>query len=199
MLKGLNDSVPWFYNSGLYVTFENLKTLAPPGSWPKAYGMLLNALRALLTLSVLSTFALILYKSRKRDWTQAARAHFNFLMAIAFFSLLGHIVYEAYLTFVFILLAYLLASHHYLKIEGRVLTGAIFLLCFWQNIIWVDLFRYLFHLDSILELISIGLFKSAPLLLLLIILWRHHEELFRSYESEAWKLDSSALVHTATA
>jgi hypothetical protein len=32
MLEGLGNSVPWFYNSGLYVTFDNLALLAPADS-----------------------------------------------------------------------------------------------------------------------------------------------------------------------
>jgi Glycosyltransferase family 87 len=187
MLTGVSRSVPWFYNSGLYVTFENLKLFAPPGSWPKTYESVLNALKIVIKLSVFATIVFIVCKGRRREWTGAARNHFNFLMAICFFSLLGHIVYEAYLSFLFIVLAYLVASIRRFAPSARLLVGTIFCLSFWQNVMWMDFLRYFFDLDSVPELIAIGLFKSGPLILLLVLLARHHEDLFESYHAEAWK------------
>jgi hypothetical protein len=186
MLKGSGNAVPWFYNSGLYVTFENMKLLAPPDSWPRLHEAFLNVLKAALKLGVLASMVVIVYRSRKRPWTHAARSHFNFLMAICFFCLQGHIVYEAYLTFLFIVLAYLVANDHCFTTKARRLIGAIFFLSFWQNIIWVDLLRHFVRLDSVAELLTIGLFKSGPLILMLTLLVRHHQTLFASYETEAW-------------
>lgn len=194
MWRGLNDSVPWFYNSGLYVTFENLKLFAPPASWPKTYEPLLNVLKLALKLGVVTLFAVIVYRSRARTWTPAARSHFNFLLAISFFSLFGHIVYEAYLTFLFIVLTYIVASERHFGPRARFLIGTILFLSFWQNIIWADLLRHFFRLDSVPELIAIGLFKSGPLILLLVFLWRHHEELFESYDAEPWTFESRQVM-----
>ena len=189
MTRGMNSSVPWFYNSGLYTTFENLKLFAPPDSWPKMYEGVLNVMKTVLKLGVLATFAFLFYKSRGRQWSAGARNHFNFLMAICFFSLFGHIVYEAYLTFLFIVLAYVVAASRHFSSQARVLVGVMFFLCFWQNIVWMDLLRYFFNLNSVVELITIGLFKSAPLILLLVFLWRHHSELFASYETASWQVE----------
>ena len=57
------------------------------------------------------------------------------------------------------------------------------------NIIWMDLLRYFFNLNSVVELITIGLFKSGPLILLLVFLWRHYSELFASYETASWQIE----------
>jgi hypothetical protein len=151
--------------------------------------VLLDAVKLGLKLSVVATFVFIVYKSRARKWTEAARNHFNFLMAISFFSLFGHIVYEAYLTFLFVVLAYLVAARESFVRQARVLIYAIFFFSFWQNIIWMDLLRYLFDLNTIPELIGIGLFKSSPLILLLVLLWKHYRELFESYEFESWRIE----------
>jgi hypothetical protein len=112
-------------------------------------------------------------------------------MAICFFALLGHIIFEAYLTFVFIVLAYLVASVRWWSREARFLIAAIFFLSFWQNIIWVQALQAVANLDSVPELIAIGVFKSGPLILLLILLARHWRELLDSYGASAWTRPST--------
>jgi glycosyl transferase family 87 len=186
MLQGVNNTVPWFYNSSLYVSLDNLIVLAPGDSWPATHVSWLNAIRTLLKLIVLATMALIVWRARAREWSRDAWAHFSFLMALCFFALLGHIVYEAYLTFVFVVLVYVLASWQSWSREARVLTGLVFCLSFWQNIIWVRLLQSVTRLDSVPELIAIGLFKSGPLILLLVLLWRHSREWLDSYRAPAW-------------
>jgi hypothetical protein len=68
------------------------------------------------------------------------------------------------------------------------LIGAIFLFGMGQNLIFINLLRAAHDFDSLLELFLVGLFKSAPLLLTLVFLWRHYGELFHSYASEQWVL-----------
>lgn len=187
MLRGLGKSVSWPYNSGLYVTFENLKLDNVTAEWPRRYAPVLDALRSALKIVVVALFAAIVYRSRARHWTPRARDHFNLSMAICFFLLFGHIVYEAYLTVLFVVLAYLIASEDRLGAGARRLVAWIVLLCVFQNITWIQLLEPFERFDGALELIAIGLFKSAPLILLLLLLSRHQRELLDSYEAPAWR------------
>jgi hypothetical protein len=68
------------------------------------------------------------------------------------------------------------------------LIGTIFLFGMGQNLIFINILRAAHDFDSLSELVLIGLFKSAPLLLTLVFLWRHYGELFQSYASEQWVL-----------
>ena len=72
-----------------------------------------------LKLAVLAMFIVIVYRSRFRQWTAAARDHFNFLMAICFFTLMADIVYEAYLTFLLVMLVYAVAIERSLSRQAR--------------------------------------------------------------------------------
>ena len=182
MLEGLGRSVPWFYNSGLYVVFENLRSLSAPGSWPRTHEWILDGLQLFLKCLVVFTFGMIILRSRGRPWPPFVRQHFNFLMAISFFVLIGHIVYEAYLAVLLIVLVFFLATFRFFNREAKLMIGAICALSFWQNIIWIDLLRRFLRFESVPELVGIGLFKSAPVILLLVLLLRHHGAIFDIYD-----------------
>jgi hypothetical protein len=48
------------------------------------------------------------------------------------------------------------------------------------------LLRDRFTFDTLWSSLGIALYKSGPLLLTVILLWRHHGELFGSYSNPAW-------------
>lgn len=173
---------PWFFNSSLYTVGENLKLLAQP----PADATTVNIIAIGVKLSVLAFFVHLLWRSREMKWDDQARRHFHFLMAIAFCLLISQTVLEHYLASLFLLLIYIVASHRHFSFGALALIGAIFALAIGQNLILVNFLRYTFNFDSTPELTLIGLYKSAPLLLTLIFLWRYRQALFESYTAFAY-------------
>jgi len=191
MRRGSQTGYAWFYNSSLYVVAENLKLLAEPvGEQSSTLKIFMLGVKAL----VLATFGYLSWMSRARKWPRtwplkwpdAARRHFDFLLAITFCLLISQTVWEHYLAALFPLLAYILAARRQFNAGALALVGAIILLAIGQNLILINFLRAHFSFDSRPELVLIGLFKSAPLLLTLIFLWRHYREMFKSYDASLW-------------
>ena len=112
-------------------------------------------------------------------------------MAVCFCLLITQTVWEHYLSALFLLLAYVLAAQQHFSRPAIILVGAVFLLALGQNIIFIDFLRSHYNFDSAAELLFVGLFKSGPLILAWIFLWRHYEEIFRSYGGEGWANSSA--------
>jgi hypothetical protein len=108
------------------------------------------------------------------------------MLAIAFFLLWSPTLWEHYLTVLFPLLAYIVASREQFSGRARALVSVIFLLSLGQNLILMDWLRGRFAFDSAVTLTGIALLKSGPLWLTLILLWRHYPDVFRSYSVPAW-------------
>lgn len=186
MIESLNHPAVWYYNSGLYTTFENLHWLAPAGSWPAEHVASLRQINTAVRVAVLALFMVVMWRSRAERLEANARNHFNFLMAIAFFCLTAQIIYEVYLSFLLIPLMYVMATKRlFSPMAGRLVT-AIVALCLLQNIVWVDLFRHFVEMTTVPQLIAIGLFKSLPSLLLLWFIAVFGGELAHSH-TDAWK------------
>jgi hypothetical protein len=186
MLKGAPMAFPWFYNSSLYVPFVNLRVLAEPGLISTGFDLTLTLVQLGTKLLVVAGFVYLMFKSRRQQWSPVARRHFNFLMAVSFCLLISQTVWEHYLSVLFLLLTYVVATSEHFSRRALILVGAIFVLSIGQNLIFINFLRYNFSFDSVPALLLIGLFKSGPLLLTLIFLWRHHEELFQSYARQRW-------------
>jgi Glycosyltransferase family 87 len=182
MLAGSQESRPWFYNSSMYVTADNLKLFASGTTNSSVLTLSIVAVKA-LALAV-CVFALI--QSRSFGLPDGARRHFDFLTSIVFSLLVMQIVWEHYLTALFPLLAYIAASRRHFSHTALALAIAIFLGAAWQNLILVNFLRTHFNFNSVPELLFIGVLKSAPLLLTMIFLWRYYQDVFRSYSSSAW-------------
>lgn len=182
MIEKLGGGFPWFYNSSLYVTGENLKLLANPAVNGRAVDWTTLGIKLL----VLAIFGLLYRESRREKWREEARRHFCFMTAIAFSLMISQTVWEHYLAMIFPLLAYVVAARRHFSTFARGLIGAVFLLAIGQNLILVNLLRYRFSIASIPELILIGLFKSGPLLLILVFMWCYRHEVFRSYAAPEW-------------
>jgi len=182
MLQSGKGGYPWFYNSSLYVVVENLKLLAKPAADPKT----VDSIALGVKLAALAFFGYLLWRSRASKWADEARRHFYFMMASVFCLLISQTVWEHYLAILFLLLIYVVAASRHFSFGARALIGAIFALSIGQNLILVNFLRYNFNFDSRPELVLIGLFKSAPLLLTLIFLWSRRSELFESYSAFAY-------------
>ena len=129
---------------------------------------------------------LVFVRSRAQVWVPAARRHFDFLMAVSFCLLLSQTVWEHYLAVLFLPLAYLVAVRHHLSRSAVWLIWAIFFLSIWQNLIIVNVLRDSFRWESFVALLAIGLLKSGPLLLFLILLVRHRAEVYATYALPPW-------------
>lgn len=183
MLQGMKNAYPWLYNSSLYVTAENLKLLAEPPVDARWLGIPV----AMVKLAMVALFGWLYWQSRKQDWPTAARRHFDFLMAVTFCLMISQTVWEHYLEVLFLLLAYLAAVHRQLSFGAQILLAAIFVVSLGQNIVLTNALGARFGFTSIPALVVVGLLKSSPLWLTLILLLRHRQEFFQSYLSPQWQ------------
>jgi hypothetical protein len=186
MLEGSRSSTAWMFNSALSVWVENLRLLTDPlptaPSRPTALTVLITAIRLLVVLLFVRLYLL----ARRIRWTAAARRHCDYLLALLFSLLTAPIVWEHYLALLFVPLAYVVASHRYWSREACWITAFIFVFAMGQNLIFIDWLSAHARFDSLAGLLAVGVFKSAPLWLTFILLWRHGHELFESYSAPAW-------------
>jgi len=183
MVQGLKNSYPWFYNSSLYVTAENLRMLAVPPVDIR----LVAVPMMLLKLAILWLFGWLYWLSRREDWSGPARRHFEFLMAITFCLMLSQTVWEHYLAMLFLPLAYVVSTARQFSFRAKILLAMVFAVSLFQNIVLVNILNSRFSLNSVPELIVIGLLKSSPLWLTLIFFIRYRREYFQSYRMPEWE------------
>jgi hypothetical protein len=172
---------PWFYNSAPAVLVGNRVLLREPGP-EQVY----NALGWLIRLGALATIGWVLLRARAERWIPAARRHFNFMVALVACLLLATVVWEHYLTVLFLLLAFLVARWSVLGTAARGLVAAIFVSSLAQNLVLVNFVRARTTLDTHGELLAAGLVRSAPLLLCALLLVLCSRDLFRAYASAPW-------------
>jgi hypothetical protein len=95
-------------------------------------------------------------------------------------------VWEHYLALLFPLLIYVVAARGHFSPPAIAVVALIFVLSVGQNLILINWVRYGFQIDSLPELVGVALVKSAPLLLTMVLLWRHAGELLQSHAAPAW-------------
>jgi hypothetical protein len=186
MLEGSRRSTTWLYNSALTVWIENLRVLSDPDPTTYSRPPLLSALVFMIKVAVLALFVWLYASARARPWSSRARLHYHYLLAVLFPLLIAPVVWEHYLSLLFLPLAYFVAAHRHFSRSALWTVGLIFFFAIGQNLILVNWLDARFTYDSASELLIVGLFKSAPLLLTLVLLWRHRDELFESYAAPAW-------------
>src|SRR5262249_12420351 len=136
MARGVQRSDPWLFNNSLYVTAENMNLLRNLSDNAIRWGLLLRLLALLTKPLVLAICAYLVVKSRALKLLEAARRHFDLLIAVAFCLLISRTVWDHYLTAIFPLLIYVVALRRYFSREALVLVGAIFPLSIGQNMIF---------------------------------------------------------------
>ncbi len=182
LIEGTRMSRSWVYNSSLYVPLENLRLLSTAGPWNSAFAFSEWALRII----VVAVFAILLRRSRREQWPASARRHFEFLMAICFWLLTSQLLWEHYLSVLFLPLAYFIAMFGVFSRRARILVAAIFVMALGQNLILVQYVSSHLQIESVTGLIAAGVLKAAPLILLLTILLEHDREVFSIYRSSVW-------------
>lgn len=185
LARGATNSFPWLYNSSLYVWLDALGIIFPAGPGGGS-GPVVTAVVTAAKLLVLLFAVLVFVQSRTQAWAPPARRHFDFLMAVSFCLLLSQTVWEHYLAALFLPLAYLVAVRQRLGRPAVALIWAVFALAIWQNLIIVNVLRDSFRWESFAALLAVGLLKSGPLLLFLILLLRHRAAVCATYALPAW-------------
>lgn len=184
-LIGLKQST-WMHNSALTVPLENLRLQWDLQSTSPDRPAWLTASVLAVRLLVLTVFVRLMLAARRQCWLPAARRHFVYLVGIMFSLLFSTIVWDHYLSLLFLPLAWVLASRRHIDHGARWLLASVFVVALGQNLIFVLWLEAHFRFDTPLELLAVGLFKAAPLLLSLILMWRYQDDLFRTYSSADW-------------
>lgn len=192
MTGGVRDTFPWHLNSSLYVLIEHLRLALGTRGETGFMRMLPMALPTALKLVLLATFAYLFLQSRRQRWPEAARRHFHLLLAILFFVLWSRTLWDHYLALLFVPLIYVVATRQYFGRGAMALIAGIFLLSIGQNLVLTEILHSRLRLESPGALIAIALFKTGPLVLTLILLWRHAHGLLRSHTAPAWERDPLA-------
>lgn len=182
LLHGAGATFPWFYNSSLYVTAEHLRGFVDAAALETALAVSTVAIQ----LGVAALCATVLWKARSHRLGAAAARHFRFLLSVIFFLLVSRTVWEHYLAVLFLPLAYIVACRRAFGGPALRLVAAIFAFALGQNLIVVSFLRDQWSFESLPGVLLVCAFKSAPLLLTLLFVWRHHEEWLRSYATRAW-------------
>ncbi|MGH8549529.1 MAG: glycosyltransferase 87 family protein [Methylococcales bacterium] len=184
LLKMLGHSAfiaPWYYNSSLYILVEQ------PKIWLETHDPLTNLLPAFkiliptVKLAFLSGFVWLVLKSRPSLVSGPAKNHFRFNLALLFFLMISQTLWEHYLALLFIPLSFILAAKNRFNDEARAIVWTIIFLSIGQNLIFIHWLQSIFTFQSLPAQIAICVFKTAPLWMTLVFLWRHHRSLFEAY------------------
>ncbi len=186
MARSSKLTYAWYFNSSIYVVVENLRLFAGPNAASGAPRAALLILTYALKASVVLTVLWLAWRSRRAAWTDAARRHADFLLAVVFFLLWSPTVWEHYLSLLFPFLIFVVATRAYFSRQALIVVALIFVLSLGQNLIVVNWFRYGFAVESLPALVGVALVKSAPLLLTLLLLWRHADEWLSSHAATRW-------------
>jgi hypothetical protein len=176
----------WNFNSSIYTLLVSLRQYAGPAASAEVRLALSMASWMLKGVVIVGTFWL-LYRGRREIRPAPARRHFHFVLAIVFFLLWSPTVWEHYLSLLVVPLTYVIAAHAYFSKRALAIVAAILLTSVAQNLILIDWVRAHVAFDSLPALLAAAIVKSAPLLLTMVLLTRHRDELFRSYAAPAWK------------
>ena len=177
MLESLGWEYSWYYNSSIYVWLDILRARMP---------LVIILTYALKTMGVL-TLVWFAWQSRRAGWSPAARRHLCFLLMMVFYLVFSPTVYEHYLSLLFPFLIFIVASASSFTRQALRLVALIFAFSIAQNLILVNWVRYGFEIDSLPELLFVALIKGAPLLLTMVLMWRHRDEVLRSHTGPAWE------------
>jgi hypothetical protein len=179
--RGLDATRLWTYNSSLPALVLNFSLLGGGDASTAAGAPEWIVRLAALTRIATAAFFVVLWRcARRTGMTPAATRNYVTLMAIAFFLLVSETIWEHYLVVLFIPATFVLARRARFS-TGAVLTmAAALVLSAAQNLYVALTIQRLVAIDSIAEIVAVGLYKSGPLLLLLWFLIRYHDQFVAS-------------------
>jgi len=186
MLRSSRLTYAWYYNSSLYIVIDSLRTYAGPAAATGFLRAFFPGLAYAVKIAAVLTILWLTVRSRRERWSAAARRHFDVLMAVMLFLVWSQTVWEHYLSLLFVPLIFVVAARAHFSRQALALIALIFVTSLGQNLIVINWVRFGLSIDSVPELVGITLFKSAPLWLAMVFLWRHSGELFRSHAAPEW-------------
>ena len=185
MRRSSGFAYPWNFNSSIHTVLVSLRQYAGPAAPAEVRQALSIASWMVKGVVIIGTLWL-LHRGRRETWPAPARRHFYFVLAIVFFLLWSPTVWEHYLSLLVVPLTYVIAAHAYFSRRALAIVAAILVTSVAQNLILINWVREHVEFDSLPVLVAAAIVKSAPLLLTMVLLTRHRDELFRSYFAPAW-------------
>ncbi|MEO8367656.1 MAG: glycosyltransferase 87 family protein [Candidatus Solibacter sp.] len=173
----------WTYNSSLSVFADNLYVVVGPSSLWRALGLAVRLLAAALLI-------VAWLRGRRGVVSQGARLHWLFLTAVTAGVALMPIVWEHYLSVLFLPVAYLLALLPGLE---RAQIRLLVLVCGFaatQNVVLILWLSDHLQLHSVPSVLVAAILKSAPLLLSTLLLWHARRQLITLYNDPGARLQS---------
>lgn len=180
VIGNLGFERPWLYNSSLAAFFRNFDLVRPPSA---ILGALVDAGATLSKIAAVGAVAVLLHRARRAELEPHARRNLAASTAILFFPLVSEIVWEHYLMVLIVPALYVLARRSCFSVQAVGLTVAALVLCAGQNIVVPLALDRLFEIDSFAELLIVGLYKSGPAILMLLLVARHGTELIESHRN----------------
>ena len=185
MQRSAGRAYAWYFNSSVYIVLDSMRQYGGPAT-PAPVRLMLSIAIWTLRIAVVAGMLGLVYRSRRERWPAAARRHFAFTLAIVFFLLWSPIVWEHYLSLLFVPLIYVIAAQAHFSRQALAIVAAIFVTSIAQNLILINWVRAHIAIESLPAILAAALVKSAPLLLTIVLLARHWRELFQSYAAPAW-------------
>ena len=185
MLGHAGFIAPWYYNSSLFILIEQPKSwFATRGAGPALLATF-KVLTFIVKIAILSGCAWLAVKSRPYLTNPRTRNHFRFNLSLLFFLMVSQTLWEHYLTVLFIPLSFLLATQDRFEKRAQAIVWSIIVLSIGQNLIFIHALQSIFTFQSLSAQIAVCVFKSAPIWIMIIFLWRYHQALFKAYETPA--------------
>lgn len=177
----------WISNSALILPLEGLRPLAGADTaFGETLDRVLGAVTVTVRLTAIALFLWLAWRAREFRLSVAARRHFHFSLALLLALMFSPVVWQHYLAVLFIPLVYLVAVRCQLPRGAQALLIAVFVSSLGQNIVLAMWVAAHVRVDGSLALVAIGLVKSSPLWLTLVLVWRYHEAWLETYYSSAW-------------
>lgn len=195
MRHGSSRPSPWPYNSSLYIVADAFRSITNSIPIPGTGEPVPALIQIGLVAFVIATIFLLTLRLRRLEG-EAGR-HAAFLLAISFCLLIMRVVWEHYLSVLFIPLAFLLANWPRHSAAAKTHLLVIFALAVLQNLILVMFVWSHLSIQSTPALLAVSLVKAGPLLGYLgFLLWRRDAVLDAAIDSEP-RLRAQMLTRTA--
>lgn len=179
-VEGLGSSRLWQFNSSVGTLVLNFKLLWPNRAVPEPWAGALASGAVLLRVALGALVVAIGVRMRAVLRDEAGRRTYVVLLALLFFLFVSEILWEHYLAVLFIPIVHVLARRDRLPPEAIAWVLAAALLCAGQNVLLAMTIDRWLAVDSWLEVVGVGLYKTGPLLVMAVFLTRHHAALARA-------------------
>ncbi len=181
MITGLASERSWFHNSSIYTLPDTIEAMLEGQGINSTSSSLFAVITVLIKLCVSGSLIALYYVNKEKLPSANARAHFGFLLSMLFFCLITQILWAHYLSFLFILIAFLLTAYPGLEKNARFLFIALIICLPMQNLILINLLRSWFTLDTPGSVLPMVILKTAPLWITWLLVFLCREDIIRLY------------------